>query len=251
MQGYGYDGIYGGLIDGAATTALGPGNDFTGASVTSGASGPGQSGNPNIVFNGRCYENVVTQINGITQTVWECFDIQTGKIYWQLTNQTHTPTLISYSQQNPPVIGGAFRADRTQPSLVYIGASAVSGLGLVIKYNPVTGAIIANSTIPLTSGTVYADPYVLSVQTIGTKNYLINWTLDGITPGLSFQSLPGIQANFATYNLISNISWPFATLGNPDYESMISATTYSATSPATGTAVPNPRFDIRCLCCGC
>jgi outer membrane protein assembly factor BamB len=244
MQGYGYDGIYGGLIDGAATTALGPGNDFTGASVTSGASGPGQSGNPNIVFNGRCYETITEPYQGVTQPVWTCFDLQTGKIYWQLTNQTHTPTLISYSQQNPPVIGGAFRADRTQPSLVYIGASAVSNLGLVIKYNPVTGAIIANSTIPLTSGTLYADPYVLSVQNIGntsSPNYrLINWTLDGITPGLSFQSLPGIQANFATYNLISNISWPFSTLGNPDFESMISATTYSATSLATGTAVPSP-----------
>ena len=68
------------------------------------------------------------------------------------------------------------------------------------------------------------------MQTLGsganTQYRLINWTLDSLT------------SNF-TANIMSNITWPFATLGTTDYEKMTSVTTYSATNPATGTA-PNP-----------
>ena len=95
---------------------------------------------------------------------------------------------------------------------MYIGTSAVTGTGLVTKYNPMTGAVTLNQTIPVTSGTLYADPYVLSVQTIGTQ--LLFNQLDTCRLG----------SNFTAQQLgnMSNITWPFASLGTADYESMIS-----------------------------
>ena len=219
------DGIFGGLVDQSSTTSLSAINDFNGASASWGASGPGGAGNPNIVFQGKCYQVITEPFDGITQPVWTCYDIQTGKVYWQLTNVTRVPTLISFAENAPPVPGGVTRADRTVPSLVYIGSSAITGTGLVTKYSPATGAVTVNATIPVTSGTLYADPYVLSVQTIGTKNYLINWTLAGIS-----------STNFATC-IMSNITWPFSTIGTADYESMISATTTSTNGAGTGVTV--------------
>jgi hypothetical protein len=89
---------------------------------------------------------------------------------------------------------------------------------------------------------MYMDPYILSVQTLGsgaTATYrLINWTLDGLQPGSSQTTVLGIQSNFTLYNLISNVSFPFSSLGLADFGSMITTTTYSATNPATGTATP-------------
>ena len=219
------DGIFGGLIDQSSTTSLSAINDFNGASATWGASGPGGAGNPNIVFQGKCYQAITKPYNGITQPVWECYDIRTGKVLWDLTNVTRIPTLISFAENAPPVPGGITRADRTVPSLVYIGSSANSSLGLVTKYSPANGAVTSNATIPVTSGTLYADPYVLSVQTIGTKYYLINWTIAGIS-----------STNFASC-IQSNITWPFSSIGTADYESMISVTTTSTNGPGTGVTV--------------
>jgi len=48
---------------------------------------------------------------------------------------------------------------------------------------------------------------------------------------------------------MGNISYPFASLGTADFESMISVTTYSATSPSTGTA-PNPNIAAANLLTG-
>jgi hypothetical protein len=221
------DGIFGGLIDGAYTQYQAPNLMYNNAVSTFQQVGPGLSGNPNIVFEGRCYQAITKPFNGITQTVWECYDLRTGEIYWDLTNVTRIPTLISFAENTPPVPGALGRTDRTVASLVYIGASAVSGTGLVVKYDPMTGAVTLNQTIPLTSGTLYADPNVLSVQTLGsgsnTQYRLINWTLQGL------------GSNF-TANIISNITYPFASIGTADYESMIACTTYSSADPATGVA---------------
>ncbi len=224
------DGIVGGAIDGAPTLFQAPINDFSGtAFLTDGNAGPGFAGNPNIVFEGRCYQVITEPFNGFTQPVWTCFDIQTGKIFWQLTNVTRIPTLITYATATPYVPGAFERADRTVPSLLYLGASAVSGTGLVTEYNPMTGAVTLNVTIPFTSGTMYADPSVLSVQNIGTSakpNYrLINWTLDGLSSSYPFSDFVN-----------TNVTWPFASIGTADYESMISTTIYSAINGATGTA---------------
>ena len=101
----GIDGINGGAIDGASTNAISPPYDWTGADFTFGQTGPGAAGNPNIVFDGRCYQTIVESYLGSTpQPMWQCFNIQTGQVYWQieeslLTDSGHVliPTLISYS----------------------------------------------------------------------------------------------------------------------------------------------------------
>ena len=73
------DGIFGGLIDGAYTQYQAPNLMYNNAVSTFQQVGPGQSGNPNLVFEGRCYQAITKPYNGITQTVWECYDIQTGQ----------------------------------------------------------------------------------------------------------------------------------------------------------------------------
>ena len=126
-------------------------------------------------------------------SVWECYDLQTGTIYWRQTGITQPPTQITFSENTMPVPGGSARTDRTVASLLYLGS------GRIIKYNPVTGAVTSNQTIPTFSSSIlYADPYILSIQSIGTSsapNYrLINWTLSGV-------------GNNFTASIDSNISW--------------------------------------------
>ncbi len=225
MQEDAIDGIFGGLIDGAYTQYQAPDQDSSGAAFTFGQSGPGFGGNPNIVWNGRCYVVITEPFNGVTQPVWICYDLQTGKIIWQITGiyngaTNQAPTMISYSENTMPVPGGAARTDRTVASLLWLGT------GRVIKYNPMTGAATLNQTIPtFVSSTLYADPFILSVQNLGTTANpvyrLINWTLSGV------------GSNFAA-NVNGNVTWPFGSLGTPDYESMITATTQSLLSGATG-----------------
>jgi hypothetical protein len=222
MQGAGFSGVFGGLIDGAYTKYQEADQDFNGASFSFGTAGPGQAGNPNIVWQGRCYQSITKPYDGVTQAVWTCYDLRTGQIIWERTGINQVPQYISYSENAPPVSGATARTDRTVASLMYIGS------GLVVKYNPMTGAVTLNQTIPtFTSSVLYADPNVLSIQNIGNStrpNYrLINWTI------------AGLGSNF-TANVISNSSYPFSAIGTADYESMIAVSTISATSAATGVA---------------
>jgi hypothetical protein len=221
------DGIFGGLIDGAYTTAQAPDVDFAGAAFTFGMTGPGNGGNPGIAFAGRLYNSITKVFDGATQTVWECSDIRTGQVYWDLANVTNKPTYISYAENAPPVPGGLGRTDRTTVSLLYLGSN------LVTKYNPITGAITLNVSIPsLSSSTLYADPYVLSIQDLGASQganryHLINWTLQGLTANVTA---------FPTNNVISNITYPFSSIGTADFESMISVNSVSNNVPSTGVA---------------
>jgi len=169
MQEQAIDGLFGGLIDNAYTQYQAPDQDSSGTAFTFGQSGPGFGGNPNIVWNGRCYEVITEPYDGISQPVWTCFDLQTGKVYWQITGiyngaTNQAPTFISYSENTQPVPGGAARTDRTVASLLYLSSSRV------IKYNPITGAVTVNQTTPtFVSSTLYADPFILSVQNTGTS----------------------------------------------------------------------------------
>ena len=101
-------------------------------------------------------------------------------------------TAINYGYGNPNVPGAVNRADLLSASLVYVGSSRM------IKYNPFSGAVTLNVSLPVSSGTIYGDPFVLSVQTIGSganaQYRLINWTL------------AGTSTNFAT-RIMSNISY--------------------------------------------
>ncbi len=51
---------------------------------------------PSIIYDGRCYQTITKVINGVSQTVWECFDLRTGQVYWDQTGITQVPTMISY-----------------------------------------------------------------------------------------------------------------------------------------------------------
>ena len=144
------------------------------------------------------------------------------------------PTVVSYWYTPPVVAAGGVGVPGSQsreplqpnPSLMSIG-------NRLIKYDPYTGAVGVNSITGLTlnftgmSGTFYNDPFVLSVQTLGsganTQYQLINWTTAPVTD------------NF-TSRILSNVTWPFSTLGTVDYETGVAVVTASITPPAAGVA---------------
>jgi hypothetical protein len=180
-------------------------------------------GTPSIIFAGRCYQTItkpmLTLVNGtyrtLPTTVWECYDLRTGQVYWDLTDVT-APTFISYEKSTSEPVPGA---EASQGYSVYL--DAISG-GRLLKYSPYTGAVSVNVSIsPLTTGTFYMDPYALTVQTINTTGgpgapgtptagiyRLINWTVAGST------------ANF-TARVMSNITWPWSSLGTVDFDAGI------------------------------
>jgi hypothetical protein len=196
--------------------------------------GPGEStyaGTPSIIFQGRAYQTIskpmTITVNGNTvietTNVWQCYDIRTGQVYWEQTGITQPPTVVTLNQ----VVASVPGADQTGMntgtfSLMYIGSSRL------IKYDPWSGAVQYNITLPVTTGTVYKDPYVLSVQqSLTGKYYLINWTTSGT------------DANFAN-RIISNVTYPFSSLGSADYESNI-AVNYGSITPA-GAGSPQGQF---------
>ncbi len=219
-------GIFGGAF-GASSAFL----YYGGGAFTFGGAGPGGSGNPNIIFQGRVYESfsqpALASVNGSIQNtatnVWRCYDLRTGDTYWELTGITMPPAGITYEANVPAVPGAVFRTGATA-QLYAIGSSRL------IKYNPFNGAVTTNISIPLSTGMVYADPYVLSVQNVGNNtnpNYrLINW------------SMVGSSTNF-TSRIQSNISWPFNSIGTADFEAMIAVTTIGISSNGTGVSIGN------------
>jgi len=154
-------------------------------------------GTPSIVYQGRAYQSVTKPFNGVTQNVWQCYDLRTGEIYWEITGAT-APTAIEYAEAGAGAVAGA-ESTTTSASLI-----AISGNRL-IKYNPTTGAVTTNVSIPsFTTTQYYMNGYALSVQTINASalNFrLINWTTQGSS------------SNFNT-RIISNISYPLNSLGN-------------------------------------
>ncbi len=156
-------------------------------------------GTPNIIFDGRCYQTLtkpmLTLLNGtyrtLPTTVWECYDLRTGQVYWDLTDVI-APTAIEY-----------VATDNTGNAGASVSLLAISN-GRLIKYNPYTGAVTANvSTGVLTSGTYYRNGYALTLQTVNAtaNNYrLINWTTLGTSTDFNSR-------------IMNNITWPWANLG--------------------------------------
>ena len=126
-------------------------------------------GNPSLIYMGRAYQTITkampTMVNGTVRTlpvsVWQCYDLRTGEVYWELTDVT-APTNIEYDYGSVEVPGATGRAG-TSVSLV-----AISG-GRLIKYAPLTGAVNLNVSIsPLTTSTYYQNGWALGVQVINT-----------------------------------------------------------------------------------
>jgi hypothetical protein len=141
-------------------------------------------------------------------TVWECYDLRTGQVYWDIQGVT-APTNILYE------IGAVSPTEQMEASRSYtVSLVAISG-GRLYKYNPYTGAATLNISLPsyASSGTIYNNDLVYTVQTINATagNYaLLNW------------SMAGSSTNF-TSRIGSNITWPRSSLGTVDYDAGIAA----------------------------
>ena len=186
-------------------------------------------GYPSIIYAGRCYQVQTEVYNGVTQPVWQCYDLRTGQIFWEKTDSadfltSRAPTIITYTERTShQVIGEEAMMRGLEVSLMYLGSSRL------IKYNPWTGAITTNvSTSPLTSSTYYLHEYALGVQSLNAGKYaLINWTTNGAATDL-------------TSRIISNISWPISSLpSTTDFNAGISVyqTTENPTDSVSGTGV--------------
>ncbi len=197
----------------------------------------GASGAPSVIYQGMAYQTVTKPFNGLAQSVLQCYDIRTGEIFWEQPG-VPGPTAIEYSEGLPSVPGATASVGIT-PTLI-----AMSGDRL-IKYNPATGAVSVNVSIPtwasiqgFATSVYYTNGYVLSVQQIsatggpgayGTPTAgiyrLINWTTIGSS------------SNFTT-RIISNITYPAAYLGDfADYGTGIGFRTAEVSwfdTPVTG-----------------
>ena len=182
------------------------------------------AGTPAIIFEGRCYQSVTKPFDGVTQSVLECYDLRTGEMYWERTG-VPAPTAITY-------IAGVEAVPGATQSQVGTGANlvAISG-GRLIRIHPYTGAVVLNLSItPLTTGTIYRDPFLLTVQDLGSNQSaanryrLINWTM------------AGTGTNF-TARIMNNISWPFSSLGTCDFDAMVAVTTQGKTPTGAGVAM--------------
>jgi len=188
----------------------------------------GGGGSPTIIYAGRCYQTLTKIVDGVPTSVWQCYNLRTGEVYWEQTGVTRVPNMISYRERTVEMVPGE-EASKTGLSvdLMYIGG------GRLIKYDPWLGTVTFDMSIsPLTSATFYATPDIfLSVQNLGGGNYrLINWTIGGYLAHYS-----GFTPDY-TVSVLNNVTYPFSSIGTIDYESMIAVTTQSIqTTSASGT----------------
>jgi hypothetical protein len=198
----------------------------------------GSASQPSLIYEGRAYRTYTKP--GTGKTLWQCFDIRTGEVFWEMEPAsstsmgffgpmtiTVTPSCISYDYGTEEIPGAGARAGF---SVTLLGISG----GRLYKWNAWTGAMVTNVTAmdSATAGggmsggggaVLYNDPYVLSIQNLGGGNYcLINWTTSGSS------------SNFAS-RVLSNITWPRSSLGTVDFDSGV-AVTCSWVSP------PGPQY---------
>jgi hypothetical protein len=194
---------------------------------------------PNIIYSGRAYQLRTKVLEGKLAQVWQCYDIRTGEIYWERSdiNPNQIPTYITYVQREYEVVPGETAFMRNLAvDLLYVGG------GRFIRYDPWVGAVKVNVSIsPLTTGTFYRDPYLLSVQDLGAakapnRYRLINWTVvrKPTTP---------VTYGIQVYN---NISWPISSLpATTDFNAGVSVYTTGISHPATGVAIGQRLIGIR------
>jgi len=158
---------------------------------------------PSVIYSGRCYATQTIPVNGVPTNCAVCYDLRTGEQYYAIpvSQGGVTPQAISYAKGTAAAVPGA-EADQTFSVTLLAFTSS-----RLYKINPYTGAITLNVTgmSPQLIGGVqggsstggfYADPNVLTIQTVGTRNFLIKWTT------------AGSSTNF-TSRIITNISIPF------------------------------------------
>jgi hypothetical protein len=194
-------------------------------------SGSGVGRFPTIIYGGRAYmyngfdsyagKDISQPGTGKTAVAyWKCLDYRTGELIWQrpLEAGESAPTVIEYF--NKGFLPGG-QVSITPSALTSVNFLSISG-GFMRKYDPWTGAMVANISIaPMTGtgGTYFMNGYVLGVQDLGStlptdsRYRLINWTTFGTS------------TNFTT-RIQSNITWPWSSIPDTtDYNVGISVLT--------------------------
>ena len=189
----------------------------------------GSANTPSIIYNGRCYDTYSKVLeNGTQVTMWESYDLRTGEQYWEqiapsttvsffgfIMSSSVTPSAVHLEEGRSAVPGAAEVSSSLNLNLVGING------GVLRKWDPYDGSL--DTEVEAMDGTIYSDPYVLSVQTLSPGNYrLINWSMNG-------------ASNDFTSRVVSNITWPLNSLGTvQDFESMVSVQINSVSSQDTG-----------------
>ena len=101
-------------------------------------------------------------VSGVSTSVWECYDLRTGEVYWEQTNVPAAQWVIYESG-----FGAQSGADPQYGRAMFL---ATISNGRFIEYDPFTGAVAQNVWIsPVTTGTYYARHklgYFYTVQTL-------------------------------------------------------------------------------------
>jgi hypothetical protein len=215
----------------------------------------GSPGVPSLIFMGRAYQTVTKSFNGLAaQSFAESYDIQTGKIYYDVLTIASggtgvTPTNINYYLPTVSAVPGE-AADVSFTSELY----TVTGSKLY-KVNPSTGAISANITIPSGLSTYYIrDGVVWSFQQLYTNSsvvqgisvqdsstgFLVKWSVSGGSSTSNTATTAQINAAFAT-RVQSNVTITIPTSYRTAYQAG-SYGAFGALDPDTNITVIQSRF---------
>ncbi|PVX26299.1 MAG: hypothetical protein CW716_06290, partial [Candidatus Bathyarchaeum sp.] len=160
---------------------------------------------PDIIYSGRCYDTY-TKVATDGQTMWRCYDLRTGEVYWEKEALVTTTLMWGFWPMTTSYVPDTIEYSTTDPSQgEATGTFAVSLIkiinGHLYKYDPWSGDMTLNASIaPLDSGTYYQNafsretmPCVLSIQNIGNQTHpeyrLINWTTAGTSTDLASRVL--------------------------------------------------------------
>ncbi|XHH08027.1 MAG: PQQ-binding-like beta-propeller repeat protein [Candidatus Bathyarchaeia archaeon] len=174
---------------------------------TAGQYGQTSSASAPVIYAGRCYQTLTVPVNGVPTSCAVCWDIRTGQQYYAIPVSAGgvTPQVISYTPPGVGAVEGAIAESTYSVSLLNLASNRL------IKIDPYSGAVTLNVTgmtpqlLGGAQGSVsqtgfYADPYVISIQTLGsganTQYRLINWTT------------AGTSTNF-TSRIANNVSLPW------------------------------------------
>jgi hypothetical protein len=174
--------------------------------------GGGFGAGPAVIYNGRAYQTM--QVGD--SSLLECYDIQTGQVYWQIPNPIPTTSFFGFTMQGSMYISyitGTAETPGGSASSMGAGVSLVCLGNNLVKIDPFSGQVTLNVTGM--SGTYYDDPFVLSVQATNpyypyfgppSSYYLVNWSIAG-------------SDSVFTDRVVSNITWPLSSLpSTTDFE---------------------------------
>ncbi len=63
------------------------------------------AGEPTIILNDRAFTSITKAFNGVVQPVWESYNLQTGKVIWDIANVAQPPTFVIEYAGAPEVQG--------------------------------------------------------------------------------------------------------------------------------------------------